>query len=70
VLQPDTATRAWDEVLQLAEDFDDLPLEALLKEDLLRRGVAFSNPALQLSARFKPKAYFIFSFDMVPLTDL
>jgi hypothetical protein len=47
-----------------------LPLEALFKEDLLRRGVAFSDAALEHSARFKPKAYFIFSFDMVPLEDL
>jgi hypothetical protein len=71
VLQPDTATRAWDEVLQLAEVFDDLPLEALLKEDLLRRGVAFLEPGrCSFRARFKPKAYFIFSFDMVPLSDL
>jgi hypothetical protein len=58
---------AADQVLRLAERFADLPLEALFKEDLLRRGVAFTDAALQWCARFKPKAYFIFSFDLVPL---
>jgi hypothetical protein len=66
-VQHDTATRAYDEVLQLAEVFGDLPLEALFKEDLLRRGIAWSDAALQAASGTKPKAYFIFSFDMVPL---
>jgi hypothetical protein len=61
------AADAVDAVLRLAARFDDLPLEALFKEDLLRRGVAFSDAALQWCARYKTKAYFIFSFDMVPL---
>jgi hypothetical protein len=66
-MQRDPASHPYDHVLNVAGDHPDLPLEALFKEDLLRRGVAFSGPALQWSARFKPKAYFIFSFDMVPL---
>jgi hypothetical protein len=53
--------------MRLHEAFPDLPLEALFKEDLLRLGVAFSDAALERASRFKPKAYFIFSFDMVPL---
>jgi hypothetical protein len=61
------AANAADAVLRLATRFQDLPLEALFKEDLLRLGVAFTAPALQWCARFKPKAYFIFSFDLVPL---
>jgi hypothetical protein len=65
-----TSSQPYDEVLRLAEGFADLPLEALFKEDLLRRGVGFSDAALQIAARFKPKAYFIFSFDMVPLEAL
>ena len=58
------------QVLRLSEQFADLPLEALFKEDLLRRGVAFTDAALQHCARFKPKAYFIFSFDLVPLDSM
>ncbi len=42
----------------------------MFKEDLLRGGVAFSPEALQLAAQFKNKAYFIFSFDLVPLSDM
>lgn len=56
-----------EELQRVAAAFPDLPLEALCKEDLLRRGVAFTARALEQSARHKPKAYFIFSFDMVPL---
>ena len=47
-----------------------LPREAVVKEDLLRTGMAFSQKALQLAAQFKAKAYFIFSFDLVPLKDM
>ncbi|MFQ5600441.1 MAG: radical SAM protein [Candidatus Krumholzibacteriia bacterium] len=65
-----TSSRPYEAVLRLAEDFGDLPLEAIFKEDLLRLGVTFSDAALRLSARFKPKTYFIFSFDMAPLQAL
>jgi hypothetical protein len=68
--QREIGVHPYDAVLRLAESFPDLPLEALFKEDLLRRGVAFSDVALRLSARFKPKAYFIFSFDLVPIEAL
>lgn len=44
-----------------------LPRECVVKEDLLRGGVAFSPAALRLAANAKNKAYFIFSFDFVPL---
>jgi hypothetical protein len=52
---------------ELMERFPDLPREALLKEDLLRLGVAFSEDALRVSSGFKPKSYFIFSFDRRPI---
>jgi hypothetical protein len=60
----------YNEVLRIAEAFTDLPLEAVFKEDLLRLGVTFSPAALRLAALCKPKAYFIFSFDMAPLEAL
>ena len=69
-MQQHSTAQPYDQVLRVAARHSDLPLEALFKEDLLRLGVGFSGAALQWSARFKPKAYFIFSFDMVPLEDL
>ena len=53
---------------RLAQRYADLPIEAIFKEDLLRRGMAWSREALEVAARYKRKAYFIFSFDMVPIS--
>ncbi len=50
------------------EEYPDLPAEAVVKEDLLRLGVAFSPGALERSGRSKPKSYFIFSFDRIPIS--
>lgn len=58
------------EVEQLAGAYPDIPIETIFKEDLLRRGMAWSREALESAAASKPKAYFIFSFDMVPITQL
>jgi hypothetical protein len=51
------------------ESFPDVPPEAVLKEDLLRTGLAFDHAALSdnLDGEVKPKSYFIFSFDQKPL---
>ncbi len=48
----------------------ELPKEAILKTDLLRVGVDFSTAALEVTKAFKPKSYFIFSFDHVPQSQL
>jgi hypothetical protein len=58
------------EVEDLARRYPDLPVEAVFKEDLLRRGMAWSGAALDIAAGFKRKAYFIFSFDMVPIAGM
>jgi hypothetical protein len=52
--------------------FPHIPREAVLKEDLLRTGIAFDASALtdNLDGEVKPKSYFIFSFDQKPLTEL
>src|SRR5690348_9198665 len=52
--------------------FPDIPPEAVLKEDLLRTGIAFDDAALtdNLDGEVKPKSYFIFSFDQKPLAQL
>jgi hypothetical protein len=49
-----------------------VPQEAVLKEDLLRTGIAFDESALtdNLEGGVKPKSYFIFSFDQKPLAEL
>src|SRR5436190_4702421 len=56
----------------LIERFPNVPPEAVLKEDLLRTGMAFDSSALtdNLEGEIKPKSYFIFSFDQKPLTEL
>ena len=56
----------------LMERFPHVPPEAVLKEDLLRTGIAFDESALSdnLDGEVKPKSYFIFSFDQKPLTEL
>jgi hypothetical protein len=52
--------------------FPHVPREAILKEDLLRTGIAFAPAALteNESGEVKPKSYFIFSFDHRPLKEL
>ena len=54
------------------ERFPHIPPEAVLKEDLLRTGIAFDDSALSdnLDGEIKPKSYFIFSFDQKPLAEL
>src|ERR671935_2908050 len=52
--------------------FPVVPPEAVVKEDLLRTGIAFDESALtdNLHGEVKPKSYFIFSFDQLPLAQL
>ena len=48
----------------------DIPIEAIFKEDILRCGMGWSSEALEIATGYKPKAYFIFSFDLVPITQM
>jgi hypothetical protein len=57
-------------VEDLIRRYRHLPQEAIVKEDLLRSGVAFTREALALAAQHQNKAYFIFSFDMVPFEQM
>jgi hypothetical protein len=56
----------------LVARYPQIPPEAVLKEDLLRTGIAFDATALteNLDGAVKPKSYFIFSFDQKPLAEL
>lgn len=47
-----------------------VPAEAIVKEDLLRGGVSFSDDALRVAAGMQPKSYFIFSFDLIPIREM
>jgi len=57
---------------ELIDRYPEIPPEAVLKEDLLRTGIAFDDAALteNLDGSVKPKSYFIFSFDQKPLAEL
>jgi len=57
---------------RLIARFPHVPREAVLKEDLLRTGMAFDDSALtdNEDGAVKPKSYFIFSFDHKPLREL
>lgn len=66
----ETHTNRISEIDDLAERYPDIPIEAIVKEDLLRSGMAWSLKALEVAAHFKRKAYFIFSFDMVPIKEM
>jgi hypothetical protein len=56
----------------LMERFPHVPREAVIKEDLLRGGIAFDESALSDNegGEVKPKSYFIFSFDHGTLPEL
>lgn len=59
-----------DEVNRLHEAFPDLPIEAIIKQDILRLGLSFGEDAIRVASGYKPKDYFIFSFDYVRLKDM
>ncbi|HEX2203708.1 MAG TPA: radical SAM protein [Longimicrobium sp.] len=67
-----TTTTRTELVEGLIARFPHIPREAVLKEDLLRTGIAFDDTALtdNLDGEIKPKSYFIFSFDQKPLAQL
>ena len=50
------------EALGVAQAFPDLPGEAVIKEDVLRRGVWITDEALTLASpeNYAPKSYFSF----------
>jgi hypothetical protein len=59
-----------DEALAVAGEHPDVPVEAVVKEDVLRRGLWFDDGVLASRAGYAPKSYFIFSFDHQPLPDV
>lgn len=45
-------------------------MEAILKQDVLRQGLDFSQEVLNRNLDYKSKDYFIFSFDHIPLSEM
>lgn len=60
---------AIDQLHHWVSAFSELPAEAILKSDVLRLGLRFERDVFVNAKAYKPKDYFIFSFDMVPLAD-
>ncbi len=65
-----TSSTVFQNVLRLSKLYTDIPVEAIIKQDVLRVGVRFSKDSCRIAAGFKPKDYFIFSFDLATLSDL
>jgi hypothetical protein len=58
-----------DTLHEQVQAFPDLPPEAIVKSDVLRLGLHFDADVFKKVQAYKPKDYFIFSFDLVPLAD-
>ncbi|MCB1192803.1 MAG: radical SAM protein [Leptospiraceae bacterium] len=54
----------------MEREFKMIPMEAIVKQDILRQGVNFTPDSLKSDKAYKTKDYFIFSFDHVPLADM
>ncbi|OFV98286.1 MAG: radical SAM protein [Acidobacteria bacterium RIFCSPLOWO2_12_FULL_54_10] len=58
---------------QCRQQFDDLPPEVIVKEDMLRLGVSLGNTwesASNEADNYQKKSYFIFSFDRTPIREM
>ncbi len=60
----------WDTVHAAAREFEDIPMEAVFKEDMLRQGIWFDDQVLAPDSDYARKSYFIFSFDRTPLNEM
>lgn len=54
----------------MEREFKMIPIEAIIKQDILRQGVNFTPESLNSKKAYKTKDYFIFSFDHIPLSDM
>ncbi len=61
---------SFDSLQSVLDDFSDLPAEAIIKQDVLREGLSFSEDSLRIATGYKPKDYFIFSFDLIPIAEM
>ncbi|HMX32661.1 MAG TPA: radical SAM protein [Leptospiraceae bacterium] len=54
---------------KMERQYKNIPMEAILKQDVLRLGINFSPESLT-GSEFKSKDYFIFSFDHIPVAEM
>jgi len=45
------------------DKYPEVPREVILKEDMLRLGIQFSEEALEMAKGCRPKSYYLFSWD-------
>jgi hypothetical protein len=63
-------TAVFEDLFKTVETFSDLPAEAIVKQDVLRLGICFDKGVFEKAGSYKPKDYFIFSFDHVSLSEM
>src|SRR4030067_3707364 len=52
------------------ERYPDVPKEVIIKEDILRLGVHFTDAALEESSKFTTKSYYLFSYDQTDVEEM
>jgi hypothetical protein len=52
------------------EKYPDVPKEVIIKEDIMRLGVTFTENALKLSEKSATKTYYIFSYDKMDVDEM
>ncbi|MBM9499496.1 radical SAM protein [Leptospira sp. 201903071] len=55
---------------EMERKYKSIPMEAIVKQDILRQGIHFLKEAFEVTGEYKTKDYFIFSFDHIPLSEL
>ncbi len=55
---------------EMERKYKSIPMEAIVKQDILRQGIHFLKEAFEGNGEYKTKDYFIFSFDHIPLSEL
>lgn len=58
------------EIELIAKKYPDVPIEAIIQDDLLRCGVAFTEAALLVLEPFATKTYNLFTFDLADTEDI
>jgi len=56
-----------DEIAFYFEKYPDVPKEVILKEDIMRLGLSFTEAALKAAEGFREKVYFQFAWDRAPV---
>ena len=52
------------------EKYPEVPKEVIIKEDILRLGVSFTDEALEESSKYTTKSYYLFSYDQTDVEEM